>query len=88
MPELCYGHLPKMELNNEHHGDVWYRNILSSFENNSPNTFIGHCCEIRSNIEECKAEGIEVQSKLGLRYDGYIHLPLLCLLKPHLYAHM
>ena len=72
----------KMEVNNDHHGDLWYHNVISNYDTNSSNSFIGHCCEIRSNIANCKGNITKENSKFGLRYDGYIHLPQLGLLIP------
>ena len=62
--------------------DKWYgevKNIIAT--NKIPSTFVGHCCEIRQNIQIHKSNSVPLQ-RAKLRYDGYLHLPQLHILLP------
>ena len=73
-----------MENNNEHHGDLWYKHVKNRLSTNPKlSKFIGHCCELKSAIENC-AINKETRSPSdkddGLLYDGYLHIPELGIL--------
>ena len=41
-----------MENNNEHHGDLWYKQVKIRLSTNATSSkFIGHCCKLKVAIE-------------------------------------
>lgn len=77
--------LLKMDSNNEEK-DKWYRQIVNFLrDGESPSDFIGHCCELKSNIEEAiddvnSPKKITTLDTLDTKYDGCLHFPELHIL--------
>ena len=71
-----------MEIANVHPKGKWYqevKNIMAT--NRTPPIFIGHCCEIRQNIEKFQLNQSYLLRSETL-YDRYLHLLQLQVLLP------
>ena len=70
-----------MRQNNNNINDQWYDSVQTAINNDDyPHNCIGHCCKIVNRVKECR-NATKVLSvtdiPLGLRYDGFLHLPQL-----------
>ena len=66
--------------------DTWYQNVKNFLENGiaiDDVSFVGHCCEVRQQIEKCvKTKQYSEINHNELQHDGFLHIPQLHILIP------
>ena len=75
--------LLKMDSKNEEK-DIWHHHVVNFLRyGDTPNDFVGHCCEISLKVKELSENLKEVQetpATMNTKYDGCLHFPQLHIL--------